>query len=105
MPKLTNILTAAQCRAARAMVDWSADRLSQAAAIDLQTLHDFEARFRKPDASALSRVRLALEEAGVTFIPEGVRGAGVRFKFNSREVRAIKRWEGEGGMTGNDAIY
>ena len=31
--------------------------------------------------------------------------AGVRFKFNTREARAIKRREAEGGKTGADAIY
>ena len=105
MPSARNILTAAQCRAARAMVEWSAERLSQAAAIDLQVIRSFEARFRRPDATILRRIRIALEQAGVTFIPEGSRGAGVRFKFNAREVRAIRHWEAEGGSTGNDAIY
>jgi hypothetical protein len=87
------------------MVDWSAERLSQASGIDLQTLRHFEARFRRPDEKTLRRIRSAFEQAGVAFIPENRRGAGVRFKFNTREVRAIKRWEGEGGMTGNDASY
>jgi hypothetical protein len=101
----SNILTAAQCRAARAMVEWSAERLSQASAIDLRTIQDFEARFLRPDERSLRRLRIALEEAGLTFIPEQRRGAGVRFKFNSREVRAIRRWEAEGGTVGEDAIY
>ena len=105
MPKVTSILSAAQCRAARAMVDWTPERLSQASAVDLQTLRHFEARFRQPDERTLRRIRVALEQAGVAFIPENGRGAGVRFKFNSHEVRAIKRWEAEGGVTGNDAIY
>jgi hypothetical protein len=105
MASSRNLLTAAQCRAARAMVEWSAERLSQVAAIDLQVIRSFEARFRRPDEAILRRIRITLEQAGVTFIPEDSRGAGVRFKFSAREVRAIKRWEAEGGMTGNDAIY
>ena len=45
-----------------------------------------------------------LEAAGVMLVPENGRGAGVRFKFDTREVRAIKRWEAEGGTAGEDAI-
>lgn len=105
MPYSQNILTAAQCRAARAMIEWSAERLSQASATDLQTIRNFEARFRRPDEKTLRRLRITLEAAGVMFVPENGRGAGVRFKFNTREVRAIKRWEAEGGTAGEDAIY
>ena len=105
MPDPQSILTAAQCRAARAMVGWSAERLSQASSVDLQTLRDFEVRFRRPDEKTLRRLRITLEAAGVMFVPENGRGAGVRFKFNTREVRAIKRWEAEGGTAGEDAIY
>jgi len=105
MPDIAGVLSAAQCRAARAMVDWTAERLSRVSGIDLQTLRNFEARFRRPDERTLRRIRVTLEQAGVAFIPENERGAGVQFKFNSREVRAIKLWEAEGGMTGNDAIY
>ena len=105
MPYSQNILTAAQCRAARAMIDWSAERLSQASSVDLQTLRNFEARFRRLDERTLRRLRITLEAAGVMFVPENGRGAGVRFKFNTKEVRAIKRWEAEGGTAGDDAIY
>ena len=105
MPFSQNILTAAQCRAARAMIEWSAERLSQASAVDLQTIRDFEVRFRRPDEKALRRLRITLEAAGVMFVAENGRGAGVRFKFNTKEVRAIKRWEAEGGTAGEDASY
>ena len=105
MPYSQNILTAAQCRAARAMVEWSAERLSEASAVDLRTIRQFEARFRRPDEKTLRRLRITLEAAGVMFVPENGRGAGVRFKFNTKEVRAIKRWEAEGGTAGVDAIY
>jgi transcriptional regulator with XRE-family HTH domain len=101
----TNVLSAAQCRAARAMVDWSTHRLAAQAAVDAETIRQFELRFRKPDEKTLSRIRAALEQAGIAFIAENVGGAGVQFKFNTREVRAIKRWESEGGSIGHDAIY
>jgi hypothetical protein len=100
----SNVLTAAQCRAARAMVEWSAQQLSESSGVDLQTLVDFEARYHRPDPETKRRLRIALEHAGVTFIAENGGGAGVRFKFNSRDVRAIDRWEAEGGTAGEDDI-
>jgi len=105
MPIATNVLSAAQCRAGRAMLDWSAERLSKAAAVDVGALKAFESKFRRLDDNALRRIRAALEQAGIAFIPDSDRGAGVRFKFNVREVRAIRRWEAEGGRAGDDAIY
>ena len=101
----TPVLTAAQSRAARALIDWSIERLSAASTIDVATIRWFEARFKRPDESALRRIRNALERAGIAFIADGDRGAGVRFKFNAREVREIKRWEAEGGRVGEDAIH
>lgn len=46
-------------------------------------------------------VRRALEAAGVEFIPENGGGAGVRLKFNRREVKAINALENEGGIVGD----
>jgi transcriptional regulator with XRE-family HTH domain len=99
------VLLAAQCRAARALIDWSLEQLTQAAAVDLQTIRDFEARFRRPDVEVRQRIRSALEEAGVIFIDENGGGAGARLKFNRKEVRAIRRWEGEGGAVGEDDVW
>ncbi|AMN48224.1 hypothetical protein ACG33_14180 [Steroidobacter denitrificans] len=99
-----SVLTAAQCRAGRALIEWSAEQLSQASGIGLRTIVDFEARFHGPDSDTRSRIRTALEEAGVVFIAENGGGAGVRLKFNRREVQAINRWEGEGGTVGEDDL-
>lgn len=98
------MLTAAQCRAARALIDWSRERLSKACSVEVRTILDFERKLQEPDEDTKLRIRLALEEAGVVFIPENGGGAGVRLKFNRKEVRAINRWEGEGGFTGEDDV-
>jgi transcriptional regulator with XRE-family HTH domain len=98
------IMTAAQCRAARALIEWSQAELSNASGVDLQTLSNFESRFHLPDDDTKRRIRSALEEAGVIFISENGGGAGVRLKFSQREVRAINRWEGEGGKSGEDDV-
>lgn len=60
----------------------------------------------KPSASAeaVVAIRTALEEHGIEFIPENGGGAGVRLKFNSREVKAIDTLENEGGIVGEDDV-
>jgi hypothetical protein len=97
-------LTAAQCRAGRALIEWSQAQLSQSAAIDLQTIADFEKRIRKADETTRRRLRAALEAAGVVFLAENGGGAGVRLKFSREEVWEVNRWEDEGGVTGEDDV-
>lgn len=91
------ILLAAQCRAGRALIEWSLERLAQACSVDLQALKAFEARFRRPDPETLSRIRAVLTDAGVVFVDENGGGAGARLKLSRKDLRAISRWEGEGG--------
>jgi len=91
------VLLAAQCRAGRALVEWSAERLSKACSVELQAIKEFEARFRRPDPQALGRIRAALVEAGVDFIDENGGVSGARLKLSRKDLRAISRWEGEGG--------
>lgn len=97
-------LTSSQCRAGRALVEWSQQQLSQAAAIDLQTIADFEKRFRSADETTRRRLRAALEAAGVVFIAENGGGAGARLKFNREEVWQVNAWEDEGGVPGEDDV-
>jgi hypothetical protein len=104
MPDEAPVITAAQCRAARALIEWSVDELARASKVDAKTIADFEARYHAPGDDSKRRIRVALEEGGVVFIAENGGGAGVRLKFSRREVRAINRWEGEGGTVGEDDI-
>jgi len=97
-------LTAAQCRAGRALIEWSQQQLSQSAAIDVQTIADFEKRFRSADETTRRRLRATLEAAGVVFIAENGGGAGARLKFSRDEVWEVNRWESEGGVTGEDDV-
>ena len=97
-------LTAAQCRAGRALIEWTPAQLSQSAGIDIQTIADFERRFRAADETTRRRLRATLEAAGVVFISENGGGAGVRLKFNRAEVWEVNRWEDEGGVPGEDDI-
>lgn len=97
-------LTASQCRAARALIEWSLQQLSQAASIDQQTIVDFEKRLRAADETTRRRLRAALEAAGVVFIAENGGGAGARLKWSREEVWEVNRWEDEGGVAGEDDI-
>ncbi len=105
MPSPPIIITASQCRAARALIEWSETQLAEASGVDLQVVQCLEARFRRPSADEQRRIRIALEEGGVVFIAENGGGVGVRLKFNRKEVRAINRWEGEGGAPGDDDVW
>ena len=96
------VLLAAQCRAGRALVEWSAEQLANACSVDLQVIKQFEVRFRRPDPETLGRIRGALVEAGVIFIDENGGGAGARLKLSRKELRAIGRWESEGGALNED---
>jgi transcriptional regulator with XRE-family HTH domain len=97
-------LTAAQCRAGRALIEWSQAQLSQSASIDVNTIADFEKRFRAPDETTRRRLRATLEAAGVQFIAENGGGAGARLRFSREEVWEVNRWEDEGGKSGEDDI-
>ena len=73
-------LTPAQCRAARALLNWSQDQLEGAAKVARKTITDFEREARTPYARTLAAIRSALEGAGVEFIAENGGGAGVRLR-------------------------
>lgn len=105
MPDEGPLISAAQCRAGRALIECSVEELSRSSKVGVQTIIDFESRFRAPGEDIKRRIRDALEEGGVVLIAEtGGGGAGVRLKFSRREARAINRWEGEGGTVGEDDI-
>lgn len=76
-----NLLTAAQCLGARAMLGMTRAELAEAAKVSAATLADFEAGKREPYARTLADIRKALEERGVVFLADGEMvpgGAGVR---------------------------
>lgn len=72
------MLTPAQSRAARGLIEWSQEQLAQASHLGLSTIRDFEKGRRVPTHNNLEAIRRALEVAGVVFIPENGGGAGVR---------------------------
>jgi transcriptional regulator with XRE-family HTH domain len=73
-------ITAAQSRAARALLDWSREQLAEASRVGLRTLVDFERGAREPRGVTLDALRRALESAGVIFVEENGEGPGVRLR-------------------------
>lgn len=61
-------ITASQCRAARAMLDWSPEELGEAAGVDPADLVSFESGQSRSDPQLSDKLRAALEKAGISFI-------------------------------------
>lgn len=74
------LISSAQCRAARALLDWSQDQLAENAQVSRATVADFERNNRTPVKNNLIAIIAALEAAGVSFIPDSDQGVGVRFR-------------------------
>jgi transcriptional regulator with XRE-family HTH domain len=73
-----------QCRAARALLDWSQQELADHAGVGIVTIRQLEAGVHEPRRATLDVVRRALEAGGVDFIDENGGGAGVRLRKPSR---------------------
>jgi predicted transcriptional regulator len=79
------MLTAAQIRAGRALVDWTGAKLAEASGLSLQTIRRMEGMVgpRRSSVENVDAVQRALEEAGVVFLPGDERagdGPGVRLR-------------------------
>jgi len=98
------ILTGPQCRAARALVEWSAEQVARRSGVALQVILDFEAKRSDPGDFVKRKLFEVLEGAGAVFIPENGGGVGVRLKYAARDVRAVNKWEAEGGPAGEDDV-
>jgi hypothetical protein len=84
-------LVSAQIRAARALLRWSAEDLSQASAVGLTTIRRAELTDQHTSLTTANdlAIRRALESAGVLFISENGGGAGVR--LHGPEARGNRR--------------
>lgn len=98
------MLTGPLCRAARALVQWPRDLVARRAGVAVEVIADFENGRSAPEPEVRARLRAALEEGGAVFIDENGGGAGVRLKYNRRDVRAINKFESEGGPPGDDDV-
>jgi len=70
------MLTSAQCRAARALLDWSQQQLADAARVGVVTVRQLESGAAQPRNSTVDVLTRALESAGVQFLADGDVAAG-----------------------------
>lgn len=72
-------LAPAQCRAARALLDWTQGDLGEATGLSVVTIRAFEkgGEMRESNKASLTK---AFEASGVEFIPENGGGVGVRLR-------------------------
>ena len=89
------MMTSAQLRAARGLLNWTVRDLAERSGVHRNTVTRIET-----DATgaghAIETIRHALEAAGVEFIPENGGGAGVRLRKADRPSSAPS--EGEAGI-------
>ena len=71
------MLAPEQCRAARALLNLTQDDLAKLVSVSAVSIRSFEKGGEMRDANR-KLIQLALEAAGVQFIPENGGGAGVR---------------------------
>ena len=93
------IIVPAQIRAARAMMEWSQESLAEKSGVSLSTVRDVESQRRPLDTSAAAEIHLALENAGVIFIPGSTdAGPGVRLVAGRPQVirppTVMTMWDG-----------
>jgi transcriptional regulator with XRE-family HTH domain len=74
------MVTPAQCRAARGLLDWSQQDLAGHAGIGIVTVRQVEAGSTSPRRATLIVLKQAFERAGVEFIDENGGGPGVRLR-------------------------
>jgi transcriptional regulator with XRE-family HTH domain len=82
------MVTPAQCRAARGLLDWSQLDLAREAGIGIVTVRQVEAGATEPRRATLVVLRQAFEKAGVEFIDENGGGPGVRLRQRQRIKRS-----------------
>jgi predicted transcriptional regulator len=81
------MITAAQSRAARALLAWTQQDLANEAGIGIVTVHQLEAATSQPRLATLKVIRQAFEKAGVVFIDENGGGPGVRLRKRQPRTR------------------
>jgi transcriptional regulator with XRE-family HTH domain len=91
----------AQIRAARALVNWSQEKLADLSGVAVTSVRDLEAEKRASESGTSINVRDALENAGVEFLPGSIEGGpGVRLVAKRPNLirrptaSSMMKWEG-----------
>lgn len=84
-----NFITASQCRAARALLNWSQPDLAHRCGMHVQTISAYESGTSTPSKRTLEKITITFESAGMEFLPDD----GVR-----RKSRGVVTYEGVPGF-------
>lgn len=74
------MISSAQCRAARALLDMTQEELAALSEISVPTIKDFERGHRQPYKRTLKELVAVFEARGVQFLEDGAGGRGVMHK-------------------------
>jgi predicted transcriptional regulator len=77
------MITRAQIRAARALIDWTQSDLAQASGVSQVAIKNLERGATDPRVSTINNIQAAFDQAGVIFLDAGdirIGGVGVRIK-------------------------
>ena len=82
------MITAAQSRGARGLLDWSQSQLAERSNLSESTIRNFEKGRKDPSINNLAAIRTALESAGIQFLEGGTvsTGAGVALKAGTDDT-------------------
>jgi transcriptional regulator with XRE-family HTH domain len=85
--KAKTTLTAAQIRAARSLIRWTAEQLARQSNVSLRTIRRAELADEKTSLTVPNdlAIRRTLEDAGVEFIDRNGGGPGVRLRKRQRK--------------------
>ena len=74
------MMNGTQCKMARAALGWTTRDLAERAQVGIMTISRFEAGTGETYPATKAAIARALENAGISFIPENGEGAGVRLR-------------------------
>jgi DNA-binding XRE family transcriptional regulator len=67
-------ISPAQCRMARALLNWTQEKLAAKVGVAHKTIYNFEKELRTPLNVSRAAIQQAFEQAGIEFLPnDGVR--------------------------------
>ena len=94
------ILRRETCRAGRALLGWSAEKMGENSGLSTSTIQSFEAgRTRDLSAEAQEAIIKALKVAGVDVLPDNGKGQGVQFAQNTPDP--LRKPRGKPGPKSN----
>src|SRR3954471_23480116 len=91
---LLSMLSSEQCRAARALLDWTQEELAERAGVSRSTVRGFENGQHEPHRASAAMIRTALEQAGVVLIDADGQGEGVRFQSPAVRTKPLAQAAG-----------